>query len=114
MEKKSGEGFEVSDFGVQSMGTFNTFFSSYINKQAKGNIATLSMYREMAGNPEIADVLEDAVNESLQQTVDGDLITLKLGEDITKSETLSKNLHNEFRNLFTDVLNIEDRIHEWF
>ena len=113
MEKKSGEGFEVSDFGVQSMGTFNTFFSSYINKQAKTNLATLGMYREMATNPEIADVLDDAVNESLQQNDEGQIISLRLGNDLAKSETLSKNLHKEFKNLFSDVLNVEERIHEW-
>lgn len=114
IEKQSGEGLEdisISGYGVNGLSSFNMFYDSYINKKFKDEVSKIQSYRSMMSNPEIADVVEDAVNESLQTDTDGYALNYKISDEtITKKETLVKNINNEFYDLFYNKLNIEDKL----
>ena len=111
-QAQSGEGVEdlsISGFGVNGLSTFNSFYDSYIDKKHQDEVNKIMNYRSMVSNPEIADVVEDAVNESLQVDDDGYVINFKISDDtITDKETVMKNINNEFYDLFYNKLNIED------
>jgi hypothetical protein len=63
----------------------------------------------MVNNPEISDVVEDAINESLQEDTEGYIINFKVSdESISNKESLMKNINNEFYNFFYNKLNIEE------
>lgn len=112
-DSQKGEGWEflpeipgVGNVGLQS---FNTFYKSYINIQYKNELERIKNYRSMARNTEVADVIEDAVNESTQEDSDG--ITLKLeinDKELTQNENIVNNLHKEFEDLFVKRIKIKD------
>lgn len=118
MSNRSGEGverFDITGFGNASVGSFNTFYSSYINKVYNNEISRVSNYRDMATNPEISDIIEDAINESLQKNDDDEVITIQIEDDtINNKESLIKRIKEEFYDLFYNKLNIEDNIWDLF
>lgn len=108
----SGEGYEsfdITGFGSTGLSSFNMFYNQYINKTYKNEVAKIYHYRNMVNNPEISDVVEDAVNESLQEDTEGYIINFKVSdESISNKESLMKNINNEFYNFFYNKLNIEE------
>lgn len=105
------EDISISGYGVNGLSSFNMFYDSYINKKFKDEVSKIQSYRSMMSNPEIADVVEDAVNESLQTDTDGYALNYEISDEtITKKETLVKNINNEFYDLFYNKLNIEDKL----
>lgn len=118
MENQSGEGVEdlnIEGFGISGLSSFNMFYDRYINRTFKNEVDRIFNYRKMASNPEISDIVEDAVNESLQEDDDGYVMNLQIDdESINKKEQLVKKIHDEFYDLFYDKLNIEDNIWNLF
>jgi hypothetical protein len=69
----------------------------------------------MAQMSEIADVIEDATNESVQLDDDGQCLYLKLkNKDLIDNENIAKNLNDEFKRLFYDKLQVQDIIWDLF
>ena len=52
-------------------GTLQNFYNNQINLTYLNEKDRISFYRSMAQTPEIADVIEDAINESLEPDDDG-------------------------------------------
>ena len=103
-------------FGSTSLGSFNLFYNKYINKAYANEVAKIEEYRRMSKMPEVADVLEDAVNESTQEE-DETKKVLKLeilDKDISKNKNIVKNLNDEFNKVFFDRIEIGDKIQEMF
>jgi hypothetical protein len=93
--------------------SFNNFYSKYINQQFQTKLARIEFFRGMANNPEIADVIEDAINESLQENHEGKIINLKIDDpELSKKGSIIKNLDIEFEKLFNDTLNIRDSLNK--
>ena len=105
-DAQKGEGWEflpdipgVGNIGLQS---FNVFYKSYINVQYKNELERIKNYRSMARNTEVADVIEDAVNESTQEDADGAVLKLEIKDkELATNENIVNNLHNEFEELFS-------------
>lgn len=113
-----GEGIgdlQLADaFGTTSLGSFNLFYNKYINKAYANEVAKINEYRRMANMPEIADVVEDAVNESTQEgTEDRKVIKLEiLDREIANNKNMVKNLQDEFNRLFYDRIDIGTKIRD--
>lgn len=110
----NGEGFEDIDFIVggqyNAMG-FNSFHRNYINQAFENELVRLRAYREMSQFPEIADVVEDATMESTQEDYNGNILHLEiLDDDISNNANLSKNIINEFNDLFYRRLKIKHKM----
>ncbi len=108
---KAGEGLEDMDFILQgsynALG-FNNFYRTYINKTFQNELERLKYYREMSQYPEIADVIEDAAMESTQEDYDGRTIRLEIiDEDMASNVNISKNLQDEFTDLFYKKMKIK-------
>lgn len=118
LDKQSGEGIEdlsISGYGVSGLSSFNQFYSQYINKKHENEVSKIFNYRNMTNNPEISDVVEDAVNESLQSDSEGYVINFKISdESVTNKENAMKNINNEFYDLFYNKINIEYKIWDLF
>lgn len=116
---KKGEGWEsiqdidgVGNIGVQS---FNLFYNTYINKQYENEVNKIHFYRQMANMPEIADVIEDAVNESTQVDEDNVLLHLEIKDKLlSNNENILKNLNDEFHKLFNESINTETELWNMF
>ena len=115
-----GEGIEdlalADAFGSTSLGSFNLFYNKYINKAYANEVAKIEEYRRMSKMPEVADVIEDAVNESTQE-MEEDRKVLKLeilDKDIKKNKNMTDNLNKEFEELFFDRIDMDDKIYELF
>lgn len=115
-----GEGIEdlalADAYGSTSLGSFNLFYNKYINKAYANEVAKIEEYRRMSKMPEVADVIEDAVNESTQeQEEDRKVLKLEiLDKDIKKNKNMTDNLNKEFEELFFDRIDIDDKIYELF
>ena len=65
-KSRTGEGVEdvlmmqLGGYGAYGMGSFNSFYNSYINRAFESEYQRIMEYRRMASYPEIADVIEDA------------------------------------------------------
>jgi len=116
---KRGEGWESTEdmYGVGQVGTqsFNLFYNNYINKQYENEVEKINFYRQMANMPEIADVIEDAVNESTQVDEDDKVIHLDIKDKaLGDNENIIKNLNDEFNKLFNQNISTEDDLWNMF
>ena len=93
VKKTSGEGAEdlqlIQGFGNIGLSSFNTFYQRYINKAFENELMRINEYRSMASMSEIADVIEDATNESTQEDETGETLKLNI-----KDAKLKENENN--------------------
>jgi len=114
-DSEKGEGWEflpeipgVGNIGLQS---FNVFYKSYINIQYKNELERIKNYRSMARNTEVAEVIEDAVNESVQSDDEGKVVHLDImSSELSKNENIVKNLNKLFfpNIFFWSIFNINN------
>lgn len=115
-----GEGWEytqdIDGYGALSLTSFNTFYTKYINKSFENERAKILNYREMAEYAEIADVIEDATNESTQVDHDDRIIHLEITDPkLSNNENIVSNINKEFTNLFYNQLtDFEDILWDMF
>jgi len=115
-----GEGYSYDEFyavmgyGKESMQSFNTFHSTYIDNIFANQIARLNYYRMMAEMPEIASVIEDIVVESTQENQWGQVVEIDiLDPEITKNENIVNNITDEFDSLFFKKMSINNIIFDF-
>ena len=116
-ENEWGEGIEnmISGYGVTGLQSFNTFYNSAINKQHNNEVKKIHFYREMAQQIEVGDVVEDAVNESTQEDMEGNVLTIEFkDENLKRNDNISKVLRDEFNTFFYDTLNIKDKLEDMY
>jgi hypothetical protein len=109
IQSTTGEGWEslmeLPGVGNIGLGSFNLFYNKFINQQWKSERDKIKGYREMALMTEVADVIEDATNESTQENMDGKLLNLQINDPIlSKNENIVKNIEREFNYLFVELL----------
>jgi len=112
-----GEGFEYigKTFNQGGLKHFLNFHDQYLEKGFENEVARIMEYRRMANMPEIADVIEDAVIESTQEDLNGDILTLDItNEELSENENIVKTLQDEFDNLFIKKLKITEIIWDLF
>jgi hypothetical protein len=91
------------------MSSFNLFYNKYIDRAIDTEREKIKYYRQMACMPEIGDVIEDAVIESIQPDKDGNLLLLKIKDDnLNKNENIIKTLNEEFNDFFYNRLKATD------
>lgn len=113
-----GEGFDnlsqIDGFGITST-SFNLFYNKYIDRAIDTEREKIKYYRQMACMPEIGDVIEDAVIESIQPDKEGNLLLLKIKDDnLNKNENIIKTLNEEFNDFFYSRLKATDLLWEMF
>jgi hypothetical protein len=116
IKASAGEGYEFpAGFpSPTSISSFNIFYNSYINKTFKDEIDKMNQYRNMSEMPEISDVIDDAVNESTIQDLEGSTLKLKIvDEEISKNENTTKILLQEFEDLFYKKIGINNIIDDF-
>jgi len=116
---RQGEGIEdialADAFGSTSLGSFNLFYNKYINKAFANEVAKVEEYRRMSKMPEVADVLEDAMNEATQDNEEGRMLDLVINDKkLSTNKNIVDNLNKEFESLFYDRIDIADIIQELF
>ena len=114
-----GEGFEdiysISGFGQVGLSSFNIFYNRYINQQFQSERARIFAYRSMAEMTEIADIIEDATNESTQEDSEGNIIHLEiLDKNLMSNDNIVKNIYKEFNELFYERIDICDKLWDMF
>lgn len=119
LRARQGEGIEdlalADAYGTTSLGSFNLFYNKYINKAYANEVAKIEEYRRMSKMPEIADVLEDAVNEATQDDEEGRFLRLDIvDDDLANNQNVVKNLNEEFEQLFWNRIDIGDIIGDFF
>lgn len=122
MELRSGEGIDdlsllqnIQGYGKESLGTFNMFYSKFINVSFENERQRIFHYRGMAESPEIGDVIEDAVIESTNEDMNGDIMVLEIKDnELLKSDNTIKILNDEFNDLFYNRLNIKNKLFDLF
>ena len=110
-KQNQGEGREELGLGVgmNSLSSFNSFYSRYINTIFTNERQKIGKYRDMASMPEISDVIEDAVIESMQENEESNIIAFDIKNDeIAKNKNIVKQMNEEFKTLFFNRLNIEE------
>jgi len=110
-----GEGVDdllmITGYGNLGLGTFSNFYNRYISQIFESEVQKIFEYRKMAEYPEIADVIEDAVNESTQQDAEGRVFSLEITDrKLSESKNAVKNLYREFDELFYNRLAINEKI----
>lgn len=110
-----GEGWEsiseIPGFSTVQVQGFNMFYNSYINRIFDNEKGKIAEYRLMASTPEIADVVEDAVNECTQEDDIGDVFHLNIiDSDLNTNENIVRNIKSEFNNLFRENIVMKDKI----
>ena len=120
-KRRSGEGIQdwaSMDGALGYMGTsdikgYNTFYKKFIDTQVKDQQDKVLQYRNVARYPEVADVIEDIVNESTQLSPGGNIITLNISDAALAANTnISKTLIDEFNKLFYHRIQIQKYIDE--
>ncbi len=116
IESRSGEGFEFVDDGysVERISSFNTFYKRFLNQSFSNEIAKIKNYRMMAEMAEIADVIEDAVIESTQEDLDGNIFKLEIKEERVKNENARREISDAFNDLVYNRLNLNHKIEDMF
>jgi hypothetical protein len=115
VKRKTGEGVEdiqlIQGYGAVGLQTFNIFYDRYINSVFNNELERIKGYRQMSEMSEISDVIEDAINESTQEDLNGDIITLDiLDNDLNKNENIVSNIQDEFYELFYNNIDIERKL----
>ena len=115
--KKHGEGIQDVSFLAaafsQTTQSFNIFNKQFANN-ANTEVDKIRDYRESATYPEIAEVLEDAANESTQSDENGDIINIEIDDDdLSANNNAVKNITDAFYDFFHDKLNINTCIDDW-
>ena len=121
-ELRSGEGIEdlsliqnIQGFGKESLGTFNMFYSKFINVSFENERQRIFHYRGMAESPEIGDVIEDAAIESTNEDLDGNIMVLEIKDkELSKNANITKILEEEFQELFYHRCDIKRKIFDLF
>lgn len=113
-KKDFGEGHEDIGMGsaslVDSLSSFD-LFDKHINKRHQNETEKIKNYRSMASAPEIADVVEDAVIESVQENEEDATLELDIvDKNISDNENKSKTLKEEFDDLFFNRLKIGEQL----
>ena len=109
LAQQRGEGWEhvhlIPGFNKLNLGSFNAFYSKYINKTFENERAKIYEYRDMGNFAEVADVIEDATNESTQLDRDNRVIHLEIMDPaLAENENIVSNLNKEFNNLFNQTI----------
>jgi hypothetical protein len=119
-KNRTGEGVEdvlmmqMGGYGAYGMGSFNSFYNSYINRAFENEFQRIMEYRKMAAYPEIADVIEDACNEMCDVDDEDNILTLNIiDEHMSQNENISKILYNEFKTLFFERMDVNDTLWDW-
>lgn len=119
-KNRSGEGIEdvlmmqLGGYGAAGLGSFNSFYNSYINRAFENEYARIIEYRKMAEYPEISDVIEDACNEMCDVDEDENILSLDLtDEKISENDNISKILYKEFKTLFYERMDCNDTLWDW-
>lgn len=121
--KQSGEGIEDfsqlgSAFGVfgntiDAKG-FNTFYKKFIDTATKDAQDRILQYRSIARYPEIAEVIEDIINESTQLDNSGRIIQLSITDpELAANTEIAKKLTAEFYDMFYHRIEIQKKIDEF-
>jgi len=120
-EIRDGEGvddvlaMQTVGFGAVGLNSFNTFYNNSLNMQFKNELDRIMMYREMAECSEIADVIEDAVNESINADDEGRTLHLNiLDKTLKENENIANTLRKEFYNFFYNKLNINTKLEDMY
>jgi hypothetical protein len=116
---RKGEGWEtlaeIPGYGVRGISTFNMFYSSFINRAYETELQRIKEYRDMAAAGEVADVIEDAVNESTQGDAEGHLFHLVIKDkELEKNENIVNNIKLEFNELFRERINMKEKVWDMF
>jgi len=120
LQKTTGEGIDdvyalINGYGTTGLDGFNKFYNRFINKTFEDEVSRIMEYRKMAESPEIADVIEDAVNESTQVNDNGDSVQLQITNDkLEKNKNIKKILYEEFHELFYNRIQMNDKIWDMF
>jgi hypothetical protein len=113
MEDEQGEGVDILGLyaSSNSLSSFNLFYNRHFNQYFKSNIERIGEYRNIATMPEVADVIEDAVNESTQENENGDVLNLELtNETMLNNKNILQTLEKEFDLLFFKNIDINNEI----
>lgn len=115
MIAQSGEGVEdiqyIEGYGSIGLTSFNLFYNQYLNKQFETEVQRIWEYRRMSTMAEVADVIEDATNESTQEDDEGKVFNLVIRDsDLEQNENIVNTLEREFKKLFYETLNITNDI----
>lgn len=110
--KQSGEGvqefFPDNMYGSYAIGGFNFIYQNFIQRELDSELSRLNEYRKMSEIPEICEVIDDAVIESLQYNSEGYLIKLNINDnELSNNQNMVKTLNEEFENLFYSRLKID-------
>lgn len=119
LEQEHGEGID-DVLGMQTVGygnvgltSFNTFYNSTLNQQFKNELERINTYREIADCPEVADIIEDAINETIHENDDGKIIHIKFTDKkLVENENMVNTLNKEFDNLFYKKLNMQEKMED--
>lgn len=114
-----GEGWEdvvdIPGVGRTGLQSFNMFYNSLINRQFDNEIQRIWEYRSMAAQAEVADVIEDATNESTQEDDDGNVFHLDIiDRELQKNENIVRNLRQEFKDLFVENIDMPHEVWDLF
>ena len=112
---RKGEGWEtiaeIPGYGVRGVSTFNMFYNNFINRAYETELQRIKEYRDMAAAGEVADVIEDAVNESTQDDDEGNILNLIIKDkELAENENIVKNIQMEFNELFRERISIKEKI----
>jgi hypothetical protein len=120
-KRRSGEGIQdwtsmegaFGYFGATDIKGYNTFYKKFIDTQVKNQQEKIMQYRNIAKYPEIADVIEDIVNESTQLGNTGHIISLNISDNALSANTnIAKTLIDEFYKVFYHRIQIQKYIDE--
>lgn len=112
---KKGEGWEtlaeIPGYSNVQVQGFNLFYNTYINRVFENEVQKIYEYRAMSITPEIADVIEDAVNESTQEDDVGEIFHLDvIDKNLEKNENIVNNLKKEFNELFREKIDMKTKV----
>lgn len=118
--KRSGEGIEdfsqmgsaFGAFGVETnFSNLNNFYKKFIDTAVKDAQERIIQYRNIAQYPEIAEVIEDIINESTQVDNSGRILQLTISDpELAANSNMSKTIVTEFYDLFYHRIQIQKKI----
>lgn len=120
-KRRSGEGVRdwgaidgaIGYFGGTDVKGYNSFHKKYIDSVAIDNQQKIVQYRNIARYPEVADVIEDIVNESTQIPLNGNMLNLVISDPtLSTNENMAKVITEEFSKVFFHRIQIHKIIDE--